>query len=423
MIAVTGRIAIALGLLAGAVLAGCGAAPATPIASTAGSSAAPAPAGPPVLGLDWGRAASVERPEEAFALPTRGGPSFDPGEGRSGHPEHFPGQAIMADVAALAGGSLVSVGYVNPGWHPIAWTSDDASTWSLRDMGSTAFTFPVALAAAMDGGVVAVGRSGSAPMAWTSPDGRSWLSHPVPTLGHGSVAERMTAVVATPDGYLAGGSLGPELFERHARFWQSTDGSTWRPIEDDPAAFADAEVRSVVRFGAGYVAIGVLGTAQQITGSVAWTSPDGRTWTRSDDPDLGRGRAVALVEASSGQLVAVGSDLDEREAFAWTSPDGRSWRLAPSEASRQYPGKIRMTDVTIVGDELVGVGNYVGVQYGTATSWVSRDGRSWQAARSAPVQEQGEFYALIPAGPGAVAVGSFGAPDNYIPTVWLSPAR
>lgn len=92
-------------------------------------------------------------------------------------------------------------------------------------------------------------------------------------------------------------------------------------------------------------------------------------------------------------------------------------------ASRQYYGKIRMTDVTVVGDALIGVGNYVGLQYGTAVSWVSTDGVDWQQSNSAPVQQQGEFYAVTPGGPGIIAVGSFGAPDDYIPTVWLSPGR
>jgi len=412
-------------LVVALAVAACGATPATTNPSTARSAAVLAsPVGPPVLGLDWGKAASVARPEDAFAERTAvPDASLDPAIVHSGHPLHFPGQAIMADVARLSTGALVAVGYVYPGWHPVAWTSDDASTWSLRDMGSTEFTFPVSVAADERGGAVAVGRSGAAPFAWTSPDGRSWQSHPVPILGDGTIADRMTTVLATPDGYLAGGSVGPELAGRHARFWSSADGVTWLPVADDPTAFANAEVRAIARSGSGYVAIGLVGTAQQVSGSVAWTSPDGRSWTRIDSADLGRGRAVALVAAPTGGLVAVGSDLDEHEAFAWTSPDGHSWTLAPSEASRQYHGKIRMTDVTVVGDELIGVGNYIGLQRGTAISWVSRDGRTWQEARSAPVQEQGEFYAVAPAGPGVVAVGSFGEPDDYIPTVWLSPAR
>lgn len=420
------RLAFVLGLSATvALLAGCGPAPATPAASAGRPSiVSEPPAGPPVIGIDWGKAASVERPEDAFAERTPAiEASLDPSIVNSGHPLHFPGEAIMADVARLSSGVLVSVGYVYPRWHPVAWTSDDATNWTLRDMGGTEFTFPVAVTGDEHGGAVAVGRSGQDPLAWTSADGRSWQAHPVETLGKGAVAERMTTVLATPDGFLAGGSVGPELAERHARFWSSPDGPTWQPVADDPTAFANAEVRSIARLGNGYVAIGVVGTAQQITGSVAWTSTDGRAWKRIDAPDLGRGQAVALVAAPFGGLVAVGSDLDEHEAFAWMSGDGRAWTLAPSEPSRQYDGKIRMTDVTVVGDELIGVGNYIPLQRSTAISWVSRDGITWQEGRSAPVQEQGEFYAVAPTGSGIAAVGSFGQPDDYIPTVWLSPAR
>jgi hypothetical protein len=34
-----------------------------------------------------------------------------------------------------------------------------------------------------------------------------------------------------------------------------------------------------------------------------------------------------------------------------------------------------------------------------------------------------ELYAVVHSGSGIVAVGSFGAPDDYIPVVLLSPAR
>jgi hypothetical protein len=36
---------------------------------------------------------------------------------------------------------------------------------------------------------------------------------------------------------------------------------------------------------------------------------------------------------------------------------------------------------------------------------------------------QGEPQAVISDGPGYVATGTVGAPDNYIPTVWLSPSN
>jgi len=374
------------------------------------------PSGAPlVLGIDWGHAASVERPTNYDA-------TLPPGDQRKHPILRIPGQATMADVAALPKGGFVSVGYVPPAWTPVAWTSTDGNTWSLHSLGDTGFTFPVAVATGAGGTVVAVGRSGPLPVAWTTTDGVSWQEQAVATLGSGGVAERMTSVVATDAGFLAGGSVGPELFDRHARFWTSADGRTWRPVPDDPGAFANAEVRAIARSGSGFVAVGVVGTAQQATAAVAWTSSDGTTWHRVDDPAFAGGVAVSVTTAPFG-LVAVGSDVNRKEAVAWTSRDGRSWVKAPTEPSRLYAGFIWMTDVVTIGDTLLAVGEYQGLQRGTATSWISHDGLHWQQARTAPVQEQGEFYAVTAGGPGAITVGSFGAPDSYVPTVWLTPSR
>ena len=200
--------------------------------------------------------------------------------------------------------------------------------------------------------------------------------------------------------------------------------SRWLPVPDDPAAFAESEVRAITTFEGGFVAVGVEGTAQVPTSAVAWTSPDGLTWTRVDDPAFADGVAVAVVVAPFGGLVAVGSDVDRREAVAWTSADGGRWTRVPSETSRQHPGGFAwMTDVVPIGDTVIGIGTYQGLQRGTGTAWVSSDGVHWQRARSAPVQQQGEFYAITAGGPGAIVVGSFGAPDSYVPTVWLSPGH
>lgn len=375
------------------------------------------PSGTPVLGMDWGRAASVERPANYQETVS---PSY-----QGVHPIlRFAGQAMMTDVMGLPEGGFVATGYVPPDWQPVSWTSADGATWSLHSMGTTEFTFPVALASGADGTVVAVGHSGGEPVAWTSVDGVAWQRQAIPVFGDGGIAERVMTVAAGPQGYVAAGSVGPELLDRHARFWTSADGIEWQPVPDDPVAFANAEVRAVTAFQDGFVAVGVLGTMQDRTGAVAWTSPDGVTWTRADDPAFDGGIAIAVVAAPFGGLVAVGSDLDRREAVAWTSPDGRSWTRAPGEPSRQYPGGyVWMTDVVAIGDAVIGIGEHQGLQRGTATSWISSDGRTWERARTAPVQEQGEFYAITPGGPGAIVVGSYGAPDSYLPTVWVTPGR
>jgi hypothetical protein len=390
--------------VAAAIVAGCG-------ASTA------SPASPPVLGIDWGRVTSVDRPqvfEETVA------PSY-PGV----HPIlRIAGQAMMTDLVARSGGGFAAIGYVPPDWHPTAWTSDDGATWTLRPVEDTGFTFPTALARGQGGTLVAVGRSGSKPVAWTSPDGLTWARHEVPVLSTDGAAERMTSIAAGPTGYVAGGSVGPELFDRHARVWTSSDGTAWTPVTDDAAAFADAEVRSITATDAGFVAVGVVGSVQHPTGAVAWTSADGQAWTRIDAPAFAGGIAVSVTTTPFGGLVAVGSDLDRRNAVAWTSSDGRTWTRVPDEPSRQHGGGYAwMTDVTAVGDALIAVGTLQGLQRGTAIAWVSKDGVTWQQARTAPVQEGAEFYAVIPGGPGALVVGAFGAPDSYVPEVWQSPAR
>jgi molecular chaperone DnaK len=402
------------------LLAGCSA---SSPSSTTGLGAGPtrAPATPPVAGLSWTKAADVSRPEAAFAEPSAN-PTGPSGPGTAGHPGHFVGQAIVDDVAA-SGGRLVAVGYVGLRgiWTAIGWTSTDAEQWALTTIDPTPASLAVAVATVpVTGGFVAGGRVDRAPAIWASADGTTWRRQDVPTLSNGAEWERITTVLPTSGGFIAGGSVGPELGDRRARFWSSADGTSWEAVPDDPA-FAGAEVADILAVGNRFVAIGKLGTGQRWTGSIAWVSDDGRRWRRIDSPELAGGIAAAVAPAPGGGMVAVGSDLDEREALDWRSSDGSSWQAAPREASRLYNGeKIRMTDVTAVRGGLVAVGNYVGVQYGTATSWVSTDGLSWQRAGDYPALGQGEMLAVTRGGPGLVAVGSVGAPDNYIPTIWLT---
>jgi hypothetical protein len=397
----------------------------TPVVESAAPAATsgPHPTGPPVLGIDWARASSVERPANFVETVA---PSYV-----SVHPIlRIPGQATMQDVMALSGGGYVSVGYSPPTFEPVAWTSADGLTWAFHQIETTEFTFPESLAAGADGTVLAVGRSGRSPVAWTTRDGSAWKRHDVAIVGTDGTAERMTAVAFGEGRFVAGGSVGPELAERHARFWTSSDGVTWQPAPDNASVFANAEVRAITPFGDGFVAVGIVGDAQTQTDAVAWTSPDGMSWSRIHSPAFDGGKAVSIVAAPGGGLVAVGTTVERREAVAWTSADGREWTKAPTEPSRLYPGYAegaggytQMTDVAVVGSELLGVGVFQGLQRGTGTSWVSKDGIHWTQAVAAPVQQQAEFYAVTAGGPGAIVVGSFGAPDAYVPQVWVSPGR
>jgi hypothetical protein len=316
---------------------------------------------------------------------------------------------------------LVAVGYVGQPWTAIAWTSRDGRQWQLAPVDSNPGSFAVALTVKPDGSLVAVGRSGPRAAAWTSPDGRTWTAATVEAPEGPDDWERMTEIIATANGFVAGGSLGAELGERRARFWTSMDGTSWTRVPDD-SSFTGGEVTDIEFITSGFLALGRIGTGQRGTGSTAWRSQDGIRWNRVDDTGLRDGLVEAVAVARDGGLVAVGSDLDEREARVWTSPDGETWEQVPADESRTHYGqKIRMTDVIATGEWLVAIGNQVEVQFGTGLSWTSRDGRTWTKSPVQPAFGQGEPLSVLLTDRWLVAVGSHGAPDNYVPTVWLSP--
>jgi hypothetical protein len=417
---------LVLGAVVAALFASCAPAatssPATGTFSPA-ASAGPAPTIPPVFGLTWGLVDDVERPQAAFAIPSDL-PTAPTGPGTAGHPGHFPGQSVVADVT-LSGDRLVAVGYTafEGAWTADAWTSMDGSHWSLAHIDGRSPSFAEAITSRGDGTFVAVGRVGSTAAAWASPDGIHWTSAEVTPAATGPRdAERMTSVITTAEGLVAAGSTGPELGSRRARFWTSADGATWTRAPDSEA-FADTEVTAIVALGDALIALGRIGDGQRGTGSVAWRSTDARTWARIDDPALAGGLAVAVAAAPDGSgLVAVGSDVEEREAVAWVTPDGQAWTRAPREESRLHSAeKIRLTDVVATAAGYVAVGNFVGFQYGTAASWLSADGLTWVRAPRQAALEGGEPEAVIAWLDRLVIVGSRGAPDDYIPSVWISP--
>ncbi len=406
-----------------ALAGGCGSdvtspGPASPIAA----SHAP---GPP--GLDW-ETADVERPAGMGAAP----PSVPPvgSGGGLGHPGHFASQGNPYDLAAV-GERLIAVGYTFPDFVPVTWTSasPDRHRWTLAGLPTTvdgAFALAIAAGAPTGptvGHVAVVGRINNDAAAWTSSDGVAWE----PVAGGSTFVEapetRMTTVVAGPGGFVSGGWAGVVNQPGSARFWTSPDGSSWTRLPDTPA-MADGRVAAIAAGPGGLVAVGTTGPVGHATGSAVWRSADGRSWERVDGGDMFRAGQMASVAAGGPGYVAVGSDLASRAAMIWLSTDGRTWGVAPSQDSLVYHGLgITMADVVAgPSGELVAVGHFLfGQQFGQGTAWTSPDGRTWTRMPDQASFGQGEPQAVVPDGPGYVATGTVGAPDNYIPTVWLSP--
>jgi hypothetical protein len=403
---------------------GCGSATSSP-ASPIVASHEP---GPP--GLDWATA-DVERPAGMDATP----PSIPPvgAGGGLGHPGHFSSQGNPYDVAAI-GDRLVAVGYTFPDFVPVTWTAaqPDRHRWTLAGLPTTNAdgTFAMSIAAGLASGptrdrVAVVGHAGNDATAWTSTDGAAWETAAGGDAFIEAPGTGMTTVVARPKGFVAGGFAGALNQPGAPRFWSSPDGRSWTRLSSADAGAA-GRIASIAAGPAGYVAVGTVGPVGHATTSAVWTSADGVRWQRvADSPELAAGE-MASVAAGGPGWVAVGSDLASKAAVVWLSADGRTWRRAPAQESLTYHGLgITMADVVGGPDgRLVAVGHFLfGQQFGQGTAWTSDDGgTTWTRMPDQASFGQGEPQAVIPDGPGYVATGTVGAPDNYIPTVWLSPS-
>lgn len=373
------------------------------------------------LGLSWDRTTDVERPSDV--VPQAMASAYR-------HPGHFIAQAVVTGVAHGAAG-WAAVGYAGPPWRSVAWSSSDGRVWRLAQVEATEGSFLEAVMA--DGpGFLAAGRAagapdrpGQVPALWRSGDGRSWTRVPDPVLAD-SAPGRLSALAigAGPEPIrVAGGFAGPELGPPTAALWRSADGETWAAAELDETA--DARVAAIAPVpGGGFVAAGWRDLGSGSSEAAVWSSPDGLRWSSVRSTRFADGRIHGLARSADGlTLLAVGTDADERRARAWRSTDGVTWEALDSPSFAYHGQKVRMLGVAALPEGgFVAVGNVLfGTQYGSARVWRSPDGRSWSIAPESDSFAQGEMLAVAVDLRHAISVGSFGAPDSYLPTIWLSP--
>ena len=233
--------------------------------------------------------------------------------------------------------------------------------------------------------------------------------------------------------------------------------STWTRVCDEAAGFDGAAMWSVTAGGPGLVAVGgedlvyyTRGDSRLENGgdadAVVWTSPDGVSWSRvpHDEAIFGGDGEQQMFSVTVGGpgFVAVGSDAtlnnEEGNAAVWTSPDGFTWTRVPhDEAVFGGEGHQRMVSVTVGGPGLVAVGfdAPAGNEEGDAAVWTSPDGFTWSRVPHDEAVFGGEsrqmMLSVTAGGPGLVAVGSDGHPDDHFDeqvdesaadaAVWTSP--
>ena len=112
-----------------------------------------------------------------------------------------------------------------------------------------------------------------------------------------------------------------------------------------------------------------------------WPDPPAVAWTAAALP-MGGEQILLDVAAFGGGFVAVGRDSNgpESHAFVLHSGDGRRWNEVPGDDLRFNRAEI--SSLVAVGERLYGIGSASTDDRGGSrvAVWVTRDGRSWQAA-------------------------------------------
>ena len=350
---------------------------------------------------DW-TLANVERPADNIASTPPSAVTHDPNS--AGHPGHPAGQAVLDAVAAGPQG-LLAGGYVSSGIVPRAtlWSSATGRDWTIvRGLPAGDGSLVEGVAASRI--AVAVGSSGSRPAAWVSTDGATWQAMLINagTTTPPEPATRMTSVAIGAVTVAGGWAGGPS----------------------DPPEAQGAIGRARNFNLAGYVAVGQTGSEGQPTGATAWFSADGSTWSRVADRDLPRDAVLEAVTSIGDGFLAVGSSVARDRAVVWGSVDGHAWTaMADDPVFHHFGLKVRMLGVAGSGTGATAVGvSLFGTQFGSATAWQTADGQSWRRVPDAPVFDGGEMAAVVESNGTVVAAGTWGAPDQYVPTVWLGPA-
>jgi hypothetical protein len=166
-----------------------------------------------------------------------------------------------------------------------------------------------------------------------------------------------------------------------AAAWSSPDGRTWTRAQVDGPA--DATIEQVTWNGSAYFAAGVR-HARPGDGRVpVWRSSDGRRWDHLGTIDRGAcgtsdcAAAGPLAVTAAGQLVLGWVDAaDDGTSGTYWSADGRAWERLDLPAFVQDEGSPAVVDVVATASGLVLLGQCVTCQ--AVAAWTSGDGRTWE---------------------------------------------
>jgi hypothetical protein len=233
---------------------------------------------------------------------------------------------------------------------------------------------------------------------WTSVDGTSWTRVPEAEISDPeSTKAEMRSVVPWDSGRVAVG-VADSAGQVSAAVWISMDGNSWSRVPDASGTLGGANnqvMRSVTVWKSGLVAVGWEIADENVDG-VIWTSPDGVDWTRVEDPEGVFGgdshQHIHDVAAGGPGLVAVGDDNSQGDldVAIWSSEDAITWtQVSSDQAGMSGPGDQLANSLKVSSEGQVLAGGFTTTSQGgrDAAVWMSTNGTVW----SAMTQHQDDF--------------------------------
>ncbi len=255
--------------------------------------------------------------------------------------------AVTATGTMLVAGGYSS--YEGSQAVPVSWRSPDGRTWEpasaplpLNDDPRQAATdLTIRSITVDDQGILAAGGSEWRPHVWRSTDGLNWatLQNPV----HGGLFEDGVELedAITAYGTTVALGAGPAVLVLKSR-WQDATGDAFPTGGRQPFATSIAETPDVTIAGGGEYTAATGENREKYTGQI-WMR-DGGDWKPVDSDELAPGQVMDVVPYAGG-FVAVGiedfglasgrkvvSADPLPDGIAWTSPDGKRWTRIGAEA-------------------------------------------------------------------------------------------
>jgi hypothetical protein len=293
---------------------------------------------------------------------------------RADDPHGLPAVASIIGVQRAAGAYALigELPYADEGSpEAAAWWSTDGRTWERAQ------EFPpgdrILAMTAAGPGFIAGGFGADGTSIWTSVDGRAWLPVRDPSLKGAVVGQ----LVPTASGIVG---FGWRSESDAFAIYTSPDGSDWLDATNESGLDVARGLDAVGSYGGRAVAFVSQGEGKPDT---IWETTGRAEWTR-----VGALRETARIQRVVGGergWLALGENL------AWTSADGRAW-------SRGVPGPDVDADAIVDDAGFVAVG-WVGSVPGETCgdqrpfaghTWTSADGRTW---RKMPIT--GEFKSAM----------------------------